>query len=811
MCQYVFMLTQVRNLVETLLFNTRGFKVQLVDRRVAVQGSATRVSLTDPRHTSTFTLHMSLPPFPQNGSQQQKVVVVNKNSFWAGGENCNRENAMIPSAPSLKTPTAASGPTITPLQELQRLGGVRSVLKLLDSRKTELRETAALVLSNATFNHTEVCMDIINGGDETITPLIEHLNDEADMVSLNVTRVIANCTSACDGEGVASMFISVLRKLGGSRLLIGALSVEGDLKILKPTLLALGNMCCDEESLADEVREMGGLESLAILLQSKDPVVQDNALSALMNCCDGNKSNSQELARLNVVKTLISIVKEAVGSPQRRHYTQSVMKVVRENATQLLGNLVRHVHLVTDELYTLGGLDIFTVGLRSLNVKTQELAVQTLMRCAGATVEMKVKQRGTSEGEVAEPTVTVRPPIEHGEEVRCELRAKDCLARLVWMCDHKKKSIHRCARKCVNYLRDGNEAAQSVLPFIEQGIVSTLNTFVTGSLLEETRIFAQDMLTWLKGEINGTTLQILLRTLNMQGNEQLRGHVAVALVHLAFCDPSARQQFVQKKALRSTLAMLNAQQGQVPALDFMTALEHFMDGHLHIPITKDAPCQKPPKKTQLVFNNPRGADAMLKVKHVVDPNELATGSKGNARQTLWTCHVHKAVLAQHSTQFKDVFAADMDKFEYDIEVTNFDALKALLQYLYTGEEQMLWTQPRSAQMTKSDKSIGDNRVLSADLAVKSMILADQYGVMSAKKAAAGQCLALIDPSTLLPIFHAAVKCKENELGSVCYSYAIENVMSIMRTKAGRASLPNLIATLDAFLSSKLMESEKAMA
>ena len=92
-----------------------------------------------------------------------------------------------------------------------------------------------------------------------------------------------------------------------------------------------------------------------------------------------------------------------------------------------------------------------------------------------------------------------------------------------------------------------------------------------------------------------------------------------------------------------------------------------------------------------------------------------------------------------------------------------------------------------------------------------MMLADQYGVMSAKKAAAKQCLTLIDPSTLLPIFRAAVKCKENELGSVCYSYAIENFMPIMRTKAGRASLPYLIATLDAFVSSKLMESEQAMA
>ena len=76
-----------------------------------------------------------------------------------------QENIIIPPSPSTtmnpitannnhdnntqSTSTVKSNalPSTDPLHELQRLGGVSSVLKLLDSRKTNLRETAALVLS----------------------------------------------------------------------------------------------------------------------------------------------------------------------------------------------------------------------------------------------------------------------------------------------------------------------------------------------------------------------------------------------------------------------------------------------------------------------------------------------------------------------------------------------------------------------------------------------------------------------------------------------------------------------------------------
>ena len=164
--------------------------------------------------------------------------------------------------------------------------------------------------------------------------------------------------------------------------------------VIKPTLLALGNMCCDDTVLCNDIREMGGLESLALLLESDVTVVQDNSLSALLNCCQGNKMNCEDVSRLGIVKTLIEIIKEGPLSPQRRHYKKDAMSIVRENALQLLANLTKHVRLVCEELYNNNGVDIFVSLLTSPKVKMQELGCRTLMRCAEATVSIRKYFKG---------------------------------------------------------------------------------------------------------------------------------------------------------------------------------------------------------------------------------------------------------------------------------------------------------------------------------------------------------------------------------------------------------------------------------
>ena len=750
-----------------------------------------------------------------------------------------QENIIIPPSPSTtmnpitannnhdnnnqSTSTVKSNalPSTDPLHELQRLGGVSSVLKLLDSRKTNLRETAALVLSNATFKHKDVCKTIVNAGDEALSPLVEHLSDEIEIVSLNVTRVIANCTTSCDTEEESLLMSNTLRTLGGIRLLIGGLAVNST-NVIKPTLLALGNMCCDDTVLCNDIREMGGLESLALLLESDVTVVQDNSLSALLNCCQGNKMNCEDVSRLGIVKTLIEIIKEGPLSPQRRHYKKDAMSIVRENALQLLANLTKHVRLVCEELYNNNGVDIFVSLLTSPKVKMQELGCRTLMRCAEATVSIrkyfkgkkrkKKKDDSSSNDNVMKKNVeatenlksTLLPAIPSGEEIRTILRSPNCLKHLIWMTDHKKKkNIQRCARKAIGYLREGPNASQSLLPFIEQGVVPILHT-LTNSQFEATRIFAVDMLAWMKGEIKGGTLQILIRTLNMQGNEELRGHVAVALVHLAFDKASVRSQFVQKGAMDATLSMLRKKEGRGPALEFLNALEPLLNKHLQevvANIEKVSNKDPPPKKSSLLFNNPKGADAMLKVIVEKDPTEPVLKFRQNdQRQTLWTIHVHRAILSQHSAVFKDFFNEKLDQFEYEIKVTAVEPFRAIVQYLYSGDSEILWTRKRGAQLNSNDKKVSSgDRVGCAEVAAKSMLLASKYGIKSAKRIAAEKALTLIEIDNVVTVLHSSIKCKEYELSSVCFSYIVENFVPFLRSSNGKSQLNVMIGLMRTFI------------
>ena len=86
---------------------------------------------------------------------------------------------------------------------------------------------------------------------------------------------------------------------------------------------------------------------------------------------------------------------------------------------------------------------------------------------------------------------------------------------------------------------------------------------------------------------------------------------------------------------------------------------------------------------------------MLKVVVEKDPTEPIMKYKQNdQRQTLWTIHVHRAILSQHSAVFKELFAAKLEQFEYEVKVTEVEPFRALVQYLYSGNSEMLWTRPR---------------------------------------------------------------------------------------------------------------------
>ena len=124
--------------------------------------------------------------------------------------------------------------------------------------------------------------------------------------------------------------------------------------------------------------------------------------------------------------------------------------------------------------------------------------------------------------------------------------------------------------------------------------------------------FSADYLAWLEmavsdGQQGGSaTFRVLLRTLCMNGNEKLRGHVAIALVILCFKHSSLRKAFVQEGALDATLSMLRHSEGRYHALDFLNTLQPIVQERVdEITATKDA--------TGAALTNPYAAAAAGKL------------------------------------------------------------------------------------------------------------------------------------------------------------------------------------------------------
>ena len=688
------------------------------------------------------------------------------------------------SEPSVKIPVN-NKPTLI---ELQRLGGIRSVLKLLDSKKKGLRETAALVLSNATFSHTSVCKELVSGEVETLRPLVEHLSDDIDMVALNVTRALANCTTIPDLAGGNNCFNTTLRRLGGVRLLIGALSTD-NVNLLKPTLLAIGNMCYDDDVLAVEIRELGGLESLAILLQSEHKSVQSNALNVLMNCCCRNIANCEEVVNLNLTKVLVEIIVHA--SAKGENY-------LRVNATQLLSSLMRHSRSMCNDIYVSGAIDTFVNDLRAKNNKCKELAVRALMKCAEASVPKVLKNKSS----VSNVMTLSHPPVEQTRGIRSRLLSEDSLIEIVSLADHKKRSIYRCAQKCIYYLLQGSDASQALLPLIEQGIVPMLHK-LSASGINQTKVFSADILAWMKSEIKESTLQIFLRTLIIQGNERLRGHVAVALVHLSFGRSEVCSQFVSTGALRATLGMLRHSSSQVPAFDFLRAIRKHFSFDFKVNLTHENNFV-PPHCNELIFNDPKGSDVTLKVTKDVQ-NSTCASLQNDQRQTLWICYAHKMVLSQHSATFRDIFrSGGENSSEFDVKVNDFDAFRVLLKYFYNCNPDVLWGGHSGSSGTSS---MIKNDDATAHLLCNVIILLERYQIIpSVTFAAVQKAISLINPTTLLSLFSAAVSVCNLELGMSCYSYTVENFTTLLLA-FDKLQLNRLIETTESFLAYFLMKQD----
>ena len=127
---------------------------------------------------------------------------------------------------------------------------------------------------------------------------------------------------------------------------------------------------------------MGGLESLAILLQSKNSFVQSCTLSVLLNCCCRNKVNCEEVVKLKLTGILVDLY--VASHPVKENCLQN-------NAVQLISCLIHHSRDICGDIYDAGGINIFVEHLQAQSNKVKEQAVRALMKCAETTIVKMTK------------------------------------------------------------------------------------------------------------------------------------------------------------------------------------------------------------------------------------------------------------------------------------------------------------------------------------------------------------------------------------------------------------------------------------
>jgi len=138
---------------------------------------------------------------------------------------------------------------------------------------------------------------------------------------------------------------------------------------------------------------------------------------------------------------------------------------------------------------------------------------------------------------------------------------------LCWLTEHRDKSIREKARTQVLRFIQGD-----LLAMVERGCVPVLWQLKLDSIKQESKqeddpMFIVNALDSLTERLTPTVHQLLLRTIQMEGNENLRGHVATALALLA---PEILAQ--DADALESAIEMLETSEGRPGAVEFLQAI-----------------------------------------------------------------------------------------------------------------------------------------------------------------------------------------------------------------------------------------------
>ena len=250
-------------------------------------------------------------------------------------------------------------------------------------------------------------------------------------------------------------------------------------------------------------------------------VLGENTVNLLANLTEDHPANCDRVVARGALPVLFDLLQShgtsgvSAGVATTKGHVQ---EAVSEGAAMLLQHLATQGKYAPSAAIRANGLPIAVALLSATNGAVQECGASVLASCCTSD-NANVK----------------RAAVDFLKEPE-----REALLPLTWMCDHTSADVSAAARACVVALRSDDD----ILPFIEQGCVPALHQ-LTASDSNDAQVLAKDLLGWLQEMVsNNATLHVLTRTLKMRGNEEIRSHIATALVHLCFGAPKVLSAFL---------------------------------------------------------------------------------------------------------------------------------------------------------------------------------------------------------------------------------------------------------------------------
>jgi hypothetical protein len=563
--------------------------------------------------------------------------------------------------------------------------------------------------------------------DQVIYTHLYSLIDSNDAVRRSVIRTIANIT-CMDPEATSGVnMVTLMRKNGTLNHLIDYLSSDNN-TFAKYSAIAIGNLTCEDSQLRVEVCEKGGITHL--MTMASTPSLVANAVSALANITYENETAVKGLVALHGINTFLDIAKKCLKNQTRDGV------VILEGILNILANCCTESRGACATMLNANAIPVLVDAIDSRSELMQEHAVRALAFMLVADID-----------------------DDYGKLMRAMVAKHGLITPLVLLLGHSNMDIHNNAAMCLTSLRRGE--GEMLVPFMETGTVPLLLLLVHTSSDPAVHQFANDMLDWLKSELRGPVLALLVRTLTLDGNAAVRCAIGQSMLCLSMGASHVYSAFVHDGGLASVLNMLleTNNEGAIQSVtDLLVGFEPIADAvytKFDKAHTTPAPIIDSVILDKASFNN----SATSNFTFFVGPLETPF-------------YAHKEVLRGNSDYFRAWFDSNYDIKCLSLpDANSYEIFESAMKHIYFGSTASLL-----------DSEGGRNSLVSGLELIKASYV---YNLKALQHVCGLHCSERITPSTsindALDALEVAINVRELSICIAVYSYMMPNIKSHVKS------------------------------